>query len=163
VLREVPVALVIDGAAARIELEGRLPSDVDTASETEYAGLKVAWRERNIPVRAARPGQRLKLGDGVVLTVLAPSSPPLPGSNDNSIVLRLEHKRVAMLLTGDIEREAEERLARRGAPLQCTVLKVAHHGSKTSTSPLFLRAANPRIAVVSCGRYNSLGILRRRL
>ena len=92
-----------------------------------------------------------------MLSVLAPSSPPLPGSNDNSVVLRLEHERVAMLLTGDIEREAEERLARRGAPLNCTVLKVAHHGSKTSTSPLFLRAANPRIAVISCGRYNSFG------
>jgi competence protein ComEC len=62
-----------------------------------------------------------------------------------------------MLLTGDIEREAEERLVRRGANLHCTVLKVAHHGSTTSTSPLLLKAAQPSAAVISCGRYNPFG------
>ena len=62
-----------------------------------------------------------------------------------------------MLFTGDIESVAEERLVRRGAPVRCTVLKVAHHGSKTSTSPLLLNAVRPQIAALSCGRYNSFG------
>jgi competence protein ComEC len=166
VLREVPVRLAIDGAAAHDEMLGapstraidqRDSGAADMGSVADYAAVKRLWCERGVPVHAARAGQKLQLGDGIVLTVVAPLSPPLRGENNNGAVLRLDHGAVSMLLTGDIEREAEERLLRRGAPLQCTVLKVAHHGSKTSTSPQFLRAAAPKVAVLSCGRYNSFG------
>jgi competence protein ComEC len=158
VLREVPVGLALDGAAAHEELaatsNGAL-QESDMGSVADYAEVKRLWREKKVPVRAARPGQKLQLGDGVVLTVLAPLAPALRGENNNGAVLRLDHGDFSMLLTGDIEREAEERLVRRGLPLRSTVLKVAHHGSKTSTSPLFLRAVRPQVAVLSCGRYNS--------
>ena len=91
------------------------------------------------------------------MTVLAPLEPPLASDNDNAAVLRLDYGQTSILLTGDIEQAAEERLVRRGTNLRCTVLKVAHHGSKTSTSPAFLKAAHPQAAVLSCGRYNSFG------
>jgi competence protein ComEC len=97
------------------------------------------------------------LGDGITLTDLAPTQPPLRGDNNNAAVLRLDYGTTSVLLTADIERDAEERLVRRGANLRCTVLKVAHHGSKTSTTPLLLDAARPRAAIVSCGRYNKFG------
>jgi len=60
-----------------------------------------------------------------------------------------------VLLTGDIEREAELDFADRD--LRADVLKVAHHGSKSSTAPSFLEAVAPRIAVISCGRRNLFG------
>ena len=60
-----------------------------------------------------------------------------------------------MLLTGDIEREAEEELAERD--ISADILKVAHHGSRTSTSPALLDAVHPRLALISCGRHNMFG------
>lgn len=152
VLREVPVAMILDGGASA---DGG--TDHDTASEIEYQNLLAVAKQRKVVRKRPRAGQRLNLGDGAVLTVLSPLEPPLQSGNNNSIVLRLDYGQTSMLLTGDIEREAEERLIRRGANLHCTVLKVAHHGSKTSTSQVMMRASRPEAAVISCGRYNSFG------
>jgi competence protein ComEC len=147
VLREVPVGLVIDGAAAQ-------PAAA-LAGEPEYLALRADIARRDIPVLMARAGQRLNLGDAR-LDFLAPIAPPLPSENDNAAVVRLTHGAVRMLFTADIEAAGEARLARR-ADIRCDVLKVAHHGSATSTGPLLLRAARPRYAMLSCGRYNSFG------
>jgi competence protein ComEC len=64
-------------------------------------------------------------------------------------------RRRRFLLTGDIEHEAE--IVLRDRDLRADVLKVAHHGSRTSTSEAFLERAGPRIAVISCGRRNLFG------
>jgi competence protein ComEC len=157
VVREVPVGLVIDGAQ-----QGEVTA-------TEYLELRRALAERKIRVVAAHNGQRLNLGAGARMQVLAPLQPPFRGEhadNDNAAVLRLDYGKTSVLLTGDIERPAEERLVRRGANLHCTILKVAHHGSKTSTCEMLLRAAAPQAALISCGRYNPFGhpnaeVLRR--
>ncbi|MCB1054454.1 MAG: DNA internalization-related competence protein ComEC/Rec2 [Acidobacteria bacterium] len=82
--------------------------------------------------------------------------------NDRSLVLRAWVGERCVLLTGDIEAEAERRLlelpvARSPFGLHCEVLKVAHHGSKTSTTPAFLAAVEPRRALVSAGRGNRYG------
>ena len=91
------------------------------------------------------------------LSVLAPLLPLQKGDNNNAAVLRLDYGEASVLLTADIEKETEERLARRGANLKCTILKVAHHGSQTSTTPLLLKSAQPQAALISCGRYNRFG------
>jgi len=79
-------------------------------------------------------------------------------ANDNSIVLRVEHGRAAALLTGDIEAEVERLLVRRaGARVRADLLKVAHHGSATSSTDLWLEAVSPRLAVISCGPQNHFG------
>jgi competence protein ComEC len=67
-------------------------------------------------------------------------------------VLRLFKGEVSFLLTGDIETEAEFELIARRANLGSTVLKVAHHGSDTSTTPEFLAVASPQLAVISAGK-----------
>jgi competence protein ComEC len=154
VLHEIPIGLVIDGAARGAQ---STPSGGRNADEADYLALRAQLEARRIPIYAARPGQRLNLGGGVALRVLAPVEPLLEGANNNAAVLRLEYGRVSALFTGDIERPAEERLVRRGLIAPCTILKVAHHGSHTSTSPLFLQAARPQAAVISCGRYNDFG------
>jgi competence protein ComEC len=96
------------------------------------------------------------LGEGVIITVLNPKTLPLTYTesdidNNGSMVLRLSLDRVNFLLTADIEKEAESKLVEERADLASTVLKVAHHGSKTSTTPEFLAVANPKVAVISVG------------
>ena len=77
--------------------------------------------------------------------------------NDNSIVLRLVHGEVAALFAGDVEALAEAELAQGPAPLQAALLKIPHHGSRTSSTEAFLRRVSPRFAVFSTGAGNSFG------
>lgn len=77
--------------------------------------------------------------------------------NDSSIVLRIDFGITSFLFTGDAGREAEQALLDSGANLAATVLKVAHHGSETSTAYPFLREVNPKYAVISVGKNNSYG------
>ena len=69
----------------------------------------------------------------------------------NSIIMKIEYGETSFLFTGDAEAEEEADVIESGANLSCTVLKVAHHGSSTSTSQEFLEAASPTYAVISCG------------
>lgn len=106
-------------------------------------------------------GQTLTLEEGVTLEILHPPAQPLRGplwnANNNSLVMRLVYGDMRFLLAGDIEAAAENYLIRRAVPLQSQVLKVAHHGSKSSTTAAFLRAAQPQWAVISAGADNSYG------
>ncbi len=77
--------------------------------------------------------------------------------NDLSLVLKVEYGQTSVLLTADIEGEAEMNLARSDLPLKADVLKIAHHGGNTSTSELFLKAVDPRYAVISVGTGNKHG------
>ena len=78
-------------------------------------------------------------------------------SNENSasMVLKYESDNVSVLFTGDIETEAEESLTPLGKPLKSDIIKVPHHGGRTSSSAGFIKAVNPQIAVISAGRNNS--------
>ncbi len=134
-------------------------------SETDLFRAFVAeLNHRHIPVRFARPGQRMTVGD-LALTVLAPDQHLLElahtNANHGSIVLRVDvrgNQPFSALLTGDIERITEQYLAARIPRLvDVDVLKVAHHGSKTSTSERFLHATTPRLALISAGKGNSYG------
>lgn len=85
---------------------------------------------------------------------------PLKGitTNDRALVLNLQFGECSVLLTGDIEKEGEKELVARSADWPApTVLKVAHHGSRTSSTPRFLRKLSPRFAVVSSGVTNRYG------
>ena len=118
----------------------------------------VAALARSRAAAASSPrGQRIWLGDALV-TVLNPPGPGEPsrhtGENDRSLVLRLDWRGVSLLLTGDLTASGEERLIEDRAPLAATVLKVAHHGSRTSTAEAFVGASGPRFAVVSVGARN---------
>ena len=77
--------------------------------------------------------------------------------NDDSIVLDVRWRDVSVLLAGDIGRDAERTLGGGTAPARLRVLKVPHHGSLTSSSPEFLQALQPQIAVFSVGRANHFG------
>jgi competence protein ComEC len=77
--------------------------------------------------------------------------------NNNSVVLKLIYGERKFLFTGDIEKEAERALVRYGDFLQADVLKIAHHGSSTSSSEEFLRSVKPKFAVISVSKMNRFG------
>jgi competence protein ComEC len=96
---------------------------------------------------------------GAAMEVLAPAAdyvPISPGNND-SLVLRVRYGSRAFLLMGDLERAEEQRLLASGRTLAADVLKVGHHGSRTSTTQAFLDAVGPSVAVISVGYENSFG------
>ncbi len=109
-------------------------------------------------VRQLHRGDDLHL-DRVDFQVLAPAPDYAPGTqpqNDDSLVLRAAFGATSVLLEGDAEAPEEDSMMDQ-APLQSTVLKVGHHGSKTSTQPAFLDAVSPQWAVISCGLHNHFG------
>jgi competence protein ComEC len=112
-----------------------------------------ALARARVPRRALTAGQRLWLGHAL-LTVLGPGSGPPLAANDESLVLRLDWRGVSLLLPGDLGARGEALLLERGGPLRTLALKVAHHGSRSSTGTSFLDAARPRIAVISVGARN---------
>ena len=79
------------------------------------------------------------------------------GENNLSLVLRLVYGRVSFLFTGDIEHDTEAFLVQTGRDVGASVLKVPHHGSRTSSSAAFLQAVSPRLAVFSVQRQSHFG------
>ncbi len=118
-------------------------------------------KEKDIKHTPARAGQQIDFGSEVTLEVLNPQRPIFAGTesdiDNNGVVLRLEMGGVSFLLTADIMWEAEFELVTRRADLTSTVLKVAHHGSVTSTSKAFLAVVNPCLAIISAGEGNPFG------
>ncbi len=123
-----------------------------------YAGWEKALADRQLIRLPAKRGQTIDLGEPLRLDVLHP--PPendLSSRNNSGAVLRLAYGEVSFLLAADIEAEAEAELLRYYSSLDSTVLKVAHHGSNTSSTPPFLRSVSPDVAVVSAGKDNPFG------
>lgn len=110
-------------------------------------------------VSNASGGMMLALDQEVVLTVLQTQCVVVECSNfnDESVVARLDYRDVSFLLTGDITAAAEFDLLQTGQPVHSTVLKVGHHGSRTSSTQAFLNAVDPALAIVTTGIKNQFG------
>ncbi len=134
------------------------PLAIDTPAYAEWRALLA---RANVPVTTAQEGAAIDLGDGIRLEVLHPPDRPLLGTpsdpNENSVVLRLVYGDVSFLLTGDIQEVSESYLVRRNVDMAATVLKVGHQGSATSSTPAFLDAVHPHVAVVTVGVDNTYG------
>ncbi|HSI02914.1 MAG TPA: DNA internalization-related competence protein ComEC/Rec2, partial [Myxococcota bacterium] len=129
------------GAMARLEESvtrrgGRLRASGALAATVDYGGVRI---------------------DVVHPRVEDTSYLPELDLNDNSVVLRLRHGARSILLTGDIEAIAEREIVATGVDIAADILKVAHHGSRTSSTPELLDAVRPWVAVASCGVHNQFG------
>lgn len=107
------------------------------------------------PVRVVRDGKQFTIGGVRVTAISADQRFRRAPENNASLLLRVEANGRRVLLTGDIEAEAEIVLSDKD--LRADVLKVAHHGSRSSTRERFLQAVRPRVAIISCGRRNLFG------
>jgi competence protein ComEC len=123
-----------------------------------YRQVLEAARAHGVAVRHLKQGDAFS-EDGVAGSVLWPEelSEGKSARNDDSLVLRLADGAESFLLAGDIERPSERAILAEDQPVQVNFLKVAHHGSKTSTTEPFLLAAHPAFAAISAGRDNTFG------
>lgn len=128
---------------------------------SEYAALLASLRRRGVPILRPRELCRgPRFWGEVRVRVLAPCPGYVPGrdANDNSLVVRVQYRGRSFLFTGDAERHQEhELLAAHERDLSADVLKVAHHGSNTSSMPAFVAAVRPRFATISSGVRNRFG------
>jgi competence protein ComEC len=134
--------------SVRAALVGRAP-----ANDDEFAHFKATLQAARVPVYLLGRGDTLRFG-AVAADVLWPprtDDASAPSRNNDSLVLRLRFGERVFLLTGDIEREAEAALVSAPEDLRADVVKVAHHGSRTSSTPEFIARAHPQVAVISVG------------
>lgn len=125
-----------------------------------YQTLEAEIKNKNIPNILAKKGMRLDLGDGVVLDILFPDQDVTDWqTNDGSIIAKLSYGNISFMLTGDATTETEKIILKENSfqKLKSDVLKLGHHGSRTSTSREFLEAVSPRVALISVGTKNKYG------
>lgn len=161
----IPTHPDMDHVAGLIDVLERY--EVTTIIRTENESDTNVWKaveqridtEPGVEVITARQGQLYDLGGGAVLEILFPDM-DVSGyeSNTSSIVARLTYGENEFLFMGDSPKNIEEYLVLTDADdLHADVLKVGHHGSRTSTSELFLETVSPDIAIISTGKDNSYG------
>lgn len=146
---------VLEAFPVRVYMDNGLPHTTAT-----YTRVMSLVESRGVAYKPGLAGQVVNLDDGIRIEVLNPHAPPLSGTrsdlNSNSVVTRVTHGEVCMLLTGDSEEPTEELLVQKGLG-PCAILKVAHHGSAHSTTDAFLRAVKPTDAIISAGVDNRYG------
>ncbi len=121
----------------------------------EHEAFDIALKECKAVRRIAYRGQTLDLGEGVRAEILHPrQDATYEDLNDNSIVIRLTYKKFSALLTADATQVAEEEILDSGADVRAQVLQVGHHGSQSATSPRWLAAVQPSVAVISCSKHS---------
>ena len=144
----------------RYNVERILERQTDSESPAYYAWRSAVLNE-GASITQAQSGQIIGFDDGVYIQVLNPHERLLRGTasdvDNASVVLRLVYGEVSFLLTGDMFSEAERALVARNAPIEADVLKVGHHGSRSSSSSGFLDMVGPAIAVISAGEDNRFG------
>lgn len=133
---------------------GSLPMDDEDFNELNRVLLR-----RGVAIETIGRGEILKFGDArvEVLFPFTSEDANAPSGNNNSVVLRIVYGSRAFLLTGDIERVAETALISGGGTLAADLVKVAHHGSRTSSMQQFIDATGAQYAVISVGRSSPFG------
>jgi competence protein ComEC len=122
-----------------------------------YEALLAEAHRLGIPVKSWIASDHFAFG-GALVEVLSPPAGYIPGptaTNDDSLVLHVAYGQTSVLLEGDAQAPSEQHML--SEALHSDLLKVGHHGSKTSTTPRFLAAVDPRYAIVSVGHHNPYG------
>ncbi len=145
---------VVQNFRVRGAMVARAPAD-----DPEYLRFAATMRKAGVPVDHIGAGDMLQFGD-VSAQVLWP--PPnydasAPSRNNDSVMLLIRYGDKRFLLTGDIEKQGEVAVLREGLDLKSDLVKVAHHGSKTSSIQAFVAATHPSLAIISVGRTSMFG------
>lgn len=138
---------VVRNFSVRSAIMGRSPTD-----DPDYTRFLESLQTTSTPLQVIQSGEVLNFGS-VTLTVMWPgtTSSGHVSQNNDSVVLKLSYGDRSMLLTGDIEKETEAQLVLSGE-LKVDVVKVPHHGSRTSSTEGFVTATKPQLAIISVGQ-----------
>ena len=146
---------VVRNFKVRAALLARTP-----ANDREFAAFAVSAHQMGVPLRLVGAGDSLCFGAVRIAVLWPPPADSLQArsGNDDSLVLQIEYGSRRILLLADIERKTELALLS-GAPQSLTadVVKVAHHGSRTSSTARFVAAVHPQVAIISVGRQSMFG------
>lgn len=127
-----------------------------------YRRFKEIVKNKKIKVYVVKKGDNVKIEENILLNILWPKDEKIKENaiNNNSIVAKLNYKSFSILLTGDIEKIAENEILKEyenSNILNANILKVAHHGSKSSSINEFLEKVKPQIALIGVGKENTFG------
>ncbi|MBU3110853.1 MBL fold metallo-hydrolase [Clostridium lacusfryxellense] len=128
-----------------------------TATSESFVDMILALRSKSIKINISAPTISLDLGPSTSCVMLSPNSTTYENVNNYSCVIKVSYKSSTYLFMGDAEELVEHELIKNGYDLKAQVLKVGHHGSKTSSSQEFLNIVSPEISIISCGFYNTYG------
>lgn len=141
----------------RYKVEYALEPGVKSETQTSKV-IHELMDQNGVEVHTARKSMKIELGNDVVLTILYPDRDAYDmKTNDASIVARLTYGETEVMLTGDAPIKVEKEILAYGEHIQSDILKVGHHGSKTSTDEEFVKMVNPTYAVISNGKGNKYG------
>ena len=127
-------------------IQPQVPNEIIPVS-TSYEKMLKALKEKNVKVESTKGRKNLNLGD-MAIEFFGPISNDT-NINNNSVVLKIKYSDISFLFTGDAEKLEENEILEKGYDLKSTVLKVGHHGSRTSSGENFLANVLPQYAVVS--------------
>jgi len=149
----------------KFKIDTILVSGQEDTTEHYQKFMETVESLKGVKYKLARAGDKYSFGD-VELLIMHPSSQLSDSVNNCSIIAKLIYGNESFLFTGDAEEDAELETIARGYNLKSTVLKVGHHGSRTSTDQYFLSRVSPREAVICVGENNFYGhpteqVLRR--
>ena len=127
-----------------------------TSTTNTFEDFVMSVTNKGMKLYSPNVGEVFKLGEAT-FEIMAPNSTSYEDTNDYSIVIKLTYGNNTFLLTGDAEAVSESEMIAKGLNLNADVLKVSHHGSKSSTTQEFLNLVKPKYAVISVGKDNSYG------
>ena len=146
----------LDDVLDSVKTSNLIMPDV-TADTAVFSDVLDSVERQNLSVTVPGQGDKFSVGDAEI-TLLSDTDKNYGDElNNYSLVLKLVYRGFSLVLTGDAETEAEEDILESGQDISADVLKLGHHGSRTSTSNRFLNAVSPRSAVISCGKDNDYG------
>lgn len=130
-----------------------------THTSTTFENMVSALIDKNLKINILKKGSTgIDLGENTKIQVFSPAEDMYSDNlNDYSPIIKIEFLNTSFLFTGDAESYTEQQVLLENNNLKCDIIKIGHHGSSTSTSPNFLSAVNPSIAIISVGDSNSYG------
>ncbi|SNS86022.1 Metal-dependent hydrolase, beta-lactamase superfamily II [Anaerovirgula multivorans] len=122
-----------------------------------FEDLLVTIQKKGLKVKTAKAGVVFDIDPSIEVLMIAPNSGKYENFNDYSVVLKIVYGNSSFIITGDAEETSEKEMLSKGYDVKADVLRVSHHGSRSSTTQQFLNAVDPKYAIISVGAHNKYG------
>ena len=131
-----------------------------TKNSNEFKEILKKAQYKKVKIIVVQAGDTIKIDKDTYFKILWPNNSKTINENplnNNSMVAKMHYKNFSILFTGDIETKAEQQILNENENLKSTIIKVAHHGSKTSSTEEFIKSVESKIALIGVGKDNKFG------